>query len=469
MEDKLEGLPNQSTARHAVWDALQSHMPVEWSDASSSKEEVKEDSSGSNNTDNSDLDTDINSDVDDFEGDAFTWEKLVEEIKHAGWAVDNLLPLMMAALRAYALEILENLLTKTFAKLPNTFLGDCRMLWKRMHTVVKGVSGFKPEKYNMCEDLCVLFARLYTRLRKGPKLKCSQGRYNRSRCPIKQFTYLPLIPCLKAFLAHLETAQKLLYRAQEHIHQPDMITDIFNSKVYQQLCGKHVVVNSKRMKYVYFGNNCDMAPGLSTDRLAPFKHQKLTAWLLLVVNFNLPPKLRFLKDFMLCLGVVKKPFYFNSFLWPFVQEALKLESGVAVWDAVKCKAFMLCAFFHAVFEDMPAMAMIMCMMVSIFATSAIFVACTCLARRALLTMCLSTIHSILLFAQIHCLRSTMNQTISQCVHMQSPCSRPRMSSRHLLLLGLGAVLRHAESRVCQFSCISALSPSRIHSCMTSCT
>jgi hypothetical protein len=184
-------------AHLAAWKALQSHMPMERSDESSGEDEVEEDDLASDAADDdsdSDTNSDTNSDTDDFEGDASAWEKLVEEIEHAGRDADNLSPLTMAALRAYALKISENLSAKTFAKLPNAFPRDCRMSWKRMHTVAESVSGFKPEKYDMCEDSCVLFAGPYAHLRKCPKPKCGKDRYDASGRPMKQFTYLPLIP-----------------------------------------------------------------------------------------------------------------------------------------------------------------------------------------------------------------------------------------------------------------------------------
>jgi hypothetical protein len=360
MEDDPKMLSAHRTACKAVFESLLRNAPASLDDDDDDEEEELdvEDTESTISSDDSDSD----SDADNLDGDPTAWEKLVEEVEQADRHVGNLLSLTMLVLRAFALKITDNLSNKTFAKLPHAFPRDCRMLWKRTQKVAEQTSEFKPVKYNMCEDSCILFAGPYAHLRQCPKPKCGKNCYDSHGSPTKQFTYLPLIARLKAFLARLETAQKLLYQATEHKHQADEVSDIFNSDVYCSLRGKHIIVNGCWMKFTYFGNARDMALGLSTDGFAPFKRRKATAWPLLVVNYNLPPELRFLKEFVLCVGVIPgphKPFYFDSFLWLFVQEALKLECWVTAWDTVSDSVFTLRAFFLAVFSDMPAMSMVM--------------------------------------------------------------------------------------------------------------
>jgi hypothetical protein len=368
MEDDPNLLSAHRAARKATFESLLQNAPVdaEEDEVEETKEEDNRDAESVLSSDDSDLaDSDSDnsdSDSDGFEGDPSAWEKLVEKVEEAGCAASNLSSLTLAALCAFALKVTDNPSEKTFAKLPYAFPRDCRMSWKCTHTVAERGSGFKPVKYDMCVDSCVLFAGPYAQLCQCPKPKCGKDRYDTRGKPLEQFTYLPLIPRLKALVAHLETAQKLLYCATEHTHNADNVSDIFDLTVYRSLRGKHVIVNGRQMKFTYFGDARDMALGLLTDGFAPFKRRKATTWPLLVVDYNLPPELRFLKEFVLCLGVIPgphKPYYFDSFLWPFIQEALKLECGIAAWDAVSDEAFMLCAFFLAVFGDMPAMSMIM--------------------------------------------------------------------------------------------------------------
>src|SRR4051812_7354278 len=84
--------------------------------------------------------------------------------------------------------------------------------------------------------------------------------------------------------------------------------------------------------------------GLSTDGFGPFHRRKQTAWPLLLFNYNLPPDIRFHIKNILCVGVIpgpKKPKDFDSFLWPLVQELLKLALGVRTFDVTSCELFLL--------------------------------------------------------------------------------------------------------------------------------
>ena len=66
---------------------------------------------------------------------------------------------------------------------------------------------------------------------------------------------------------------------------------------------------------------------------------------------------------ILALGVVspRKPVDTDSFLWPAIQELLRLLVGVWAFDAMTSTIFALRAFLILVFSDMPAIAMIMWM------------------------------------------------------------------------------------------------------------
>ena len=70
----------------------------------------------------------------------------------------------------------------------------------------------------------------------------------------------------------------------------------------------------------------------------------MTAWPIIVYNFNLPPDIRFHREYILCLGVVpgpKKPKDFDSFLWPAVEEFLRLILGTHTYDALQRELFLL--------------------------------------------------------------------------------------------------------------------------------
>jgi Transposase family tnp2 len=152
------------------------------------------------------------------------------------------------------------------------------------------------------------------------------------------------------------------YRSEEHVHHPGCINDIFDGSVYLKLVTTQVVVDGKELPHVYFSDPRDIALGLSTDGFSPFRRRKRTAWPLIIFNYNLPPELRFSKEYMMCLGVIpgpKKPKDIDSFLRPAVEELLKLACGVRAFDVLLGTLFALHAFLIIIFGDIPAMSMVM--------------------------------------------------------------------------------------------------------------
>lgn len=103
---------------------------------------------------------------------------------------------------------------------------------------------------------------------------------------------------------------------------------------------------------------------MSTDGFAPFCRQKKTCWPLLIYNYNLPPEIRFHLEHILCVGVISgpsKPKDFDSFVWPLVQELLRLALGVQAFDITSHELFSLRAYLTLGFGDIPAVSMMMCM------------------------------------------------------------------------------------------------------------
>jgi len=153
------------------------------------------------------------------------------------------------------------------------------------------------------------------------------------------------------------------YRHQsESDSVPGVIRDVFDSKNYQTLKSKFVQVDKKTFEHRYFDSSQDIALGLSMDGFAPFNKRKSTAWPIIVFNYNLPPEIRFHVNHILALGVVpgpKKPQDFDSFLWPFLQELIRLACGVRSFSVLGGTFFTLRAYLILVFGDIPAISMVM--------------------------------------------------------------------------------------------------------------
>jgi hypothetical protein len=239
---------------------------------------------------------------------------------------------------------------------------DDMMSWKATQTRIGRISGQQPRLYDCCINSCMCYVGQYADLDCCPFPSCQEPRYDARHRPRRRFSYIRLIPRLKAFLANQAQAEQMRYRA-EFEHVTGTISDIFDGKLYRDLLGQHVrPVNGPIQQHRYFDSDTDIALGLSTDGYAPFRRRAKTAWPLLVFNYNLPPEIRFHLENVLCLGVIpgpKKPKDFDSFLWPFIEEMLELEAGVDAWDAKDERYVQLRAFLLLVFGDIPAVSMAM--------------------------------------------------------------------------------------------------------------
>ncbi len=148
----------------------------------------------------------------------------------------------------------------------------------------------------------------------------------------------------------------------EYQHDPEVIRDVMDSEHYCRLCSEYVHVDGQQLGHCHFSDCCDIALGASMDGFAPFHRCKQTCWPLIFFSYDLPPEIRFLIEFILCISIIpgpKKPHNFDSFFWPAMEELLLLAVGVPAFDASTREAFLLRAYLILFFGNMPAMSMVM--------------------------------------------------------------------------------------------------------------
>jgi hypothetical protein len=232
-----------------------------------------------------------------------------------------------------------------------TDIPTLKMLKSRMHKL----SGLMPKIFDCCVNTCIAYTGYLQSLDTCPI--CGSPRFNpTTKKPQNSFTYIPLIPQLRAFFAHPQTAQKMQYRHCYNDHG-DTISDIFDGTRYKQLREAKVIIEGKEQPYNYFEEEHEVALGLSADGMCPFKRRKNSCWPLLLINFNLPPDERTHINNLICVGVVpgpKCPADLNSFLQPLIDELLELARGTPAVDVYQRKLFALRAHLIEVFGDIPA-------------------------------------------------------------------------------------------------------------------
>ncbi|TFY81334.1 hypothetical protein EWM64_g2680 [Hericium alpestre] len=262
-------------------------------------------------------------------------------------------------LRLYAFKLRHHITDSAYKDLGSVFPHQDIPSLTSARTRIALLAGFKPVLYDCCPNSCVCYTGPHSNLDSCPY--CSTSRYQSNGRARKHFTYLPLIPRLRAAVGSKGVAAQMRYRAFEHAPEEDVIKDVFDSKRYKRLCRQRVVVDGHELPHKFFDDPRDIALGLSTDGFAPFRKRKSTCWPLILFNYNLPPEVRFHLRNILSLGVIpgpRKPADIDSFLWPFVQEALELEVGVPAFDVLEQKMFALRAYLLLVFGDIPAMSLI---------------------------------------------------------------------------------------------------------------
>jgi hypothetical protein len=266
----------------------------------------------------------------------------------------------LAICRAFSYKVQTHTTDEDFIKLPYAFPSNPPLpRLDKMRSRITFLSGFQPERYDCCPKACCCYIGPHVNLTKCPY--CEEPRYHPDGKPRKKYTYIPITPRLVSFVGNHRMAEKMQYRSRIHMHTPGNTSDIFDGSHYRSLRGQHVQLNGQKLSHRYFEDHRDVALGLSTDGFSPFKGRKVSAWAFILFNYNLPPDIRFHIENILPLGVIgpKKPVDPDSFLWPAVQELLRLLVGVRAFDALTSAVFCLRAFLLLVFGDIPAIALLM--------------------------------------------------------------------------------------------------------------
>ncbi|KAF8158604.1 hypothetical protein BJ912DRAFT_801077, partial [Pholiota molesta] len=179
-----------------------------------------------------------------------------------------------AICRAFSFKLQTNLTDRGYSMAPLAFQSNPPLpKIDTLRSRVAFLAGFKPQRYDCCPNSCICYTGPRDTLQACPH--CNEPRFGANGTSRKHFTYIPLIPRLLASFRNTKRAKSMLYRSQ-HVHNPQKMTDVFDGKLYRQLCTEKVDIDGKKQKYNHFSNDRDVALGISTDGFAPFKRRKST-------------------------------------------------------------------------------------------------------------------------------------------------------------------------------------------------
>ena len=136
-----------------------------------------------------------------------------------------------------------------------------------------------------------------------------------------------------------------------------VVRDIFDSSIYRDLIEKHVIVDGRVQEHKYFSDPRDVALGISLDGVTYFSRRQHSVWPVILINYNLPPKVRTRRDRILCYGVIPGTVKnLDSYMVPLYDELKKLAEGVSTLDPWEEELFWQHVYLILGFGDYPGIA-----------------------------------------------------------------------------------------------------------------
>ena len=200
-----------------------------------------------------------------------------------------------------------------------------RLLW---------LSGVVPLEHDMCPNTCVAYTGPYEELVTCPH--CPLSRYfPDSTTPRKRFTTVPIGPVIQAFYGSRDIAEHMHYLERSLSMNADRARCAGGSldKYDDISCGNDILsawISGTLQK-------TDVALQLSIDGAQLRADQPSEAWIFIWILHNLPPDLRYKKQFVIPGAIVpgpNKPGDIDSFLFPSLFHVASLQrEGLTIYDA----------------------------------------------------------------------------------------------------------------------------------------
>ena len=264
---------------------------------------------------------------------------------------------------AFSLHITENSTNRAYEHLRHSFIHKLKLRsLYRTQKRIAALSGVKPNMVDRCHKGCCCYTGKFASLDVCPY--CKEPQFSSPGVPKKKFQYLRIKPMLDAMFRDEHVTKLMAYRHEYTSNQcdNDIIGDVFDGSIYKNLCDQNVVVDSQKLQHKYFSHHRDVALGLSLDGFTIFNRRKNSAWPVILLNLNLPPKIRTRLQWLLCYAVIPAPSMIknlDSYLIPLYEELIELAKGAATLDPWAEEFFWFHVYLILAFGDYPALAKLM--------------------------------------------------------------------------------------------------------------
>ena len=211
---------------------------------------------------------------------------------------------------------------------------DLLLSFDQVKRRVRWLSGVVPVEHDMCPNSCIAYTGPYGNLSSCPR--CDTPRhFPETNRPQKRFSTIPIGPIIQALYGSRELAEHMHYleralaenlkHAREHSGKLARYNDT--------ACGGELLA---AWDSGAFGRS-DIALQFSIDGAQLRSDQQSEAWVFIWVIHNLPPSMRYKKDFVIPGAIVpgpNKPGDLDSFLFPSLSHVAALQrEGLRIYDA----------------------------------------------------------------------------------------------------------------------------------------
>jgi hypothetical protein len=199
---------------------------------------------------------------------------------------------------------------------------------------IQRLSGVVPIEHDMCPESCVAYTGPYEELDNCPR--CSTPRYiaGETKKAQRRFSTVPIGPVIQALYGSREIAEHMHYLERRLAQNVEYVRAHGKLPKYDDTaCGQELL---DAWNSGSFGRS-DIALQFSIDGAQLRPDQPSEAWVFIWVIHNLPPSMRYKKDFVVPGAIVpgpNKPGDLESFLFPSLYHVAALQrEGLRIYDS----------------------------------------------------------------------------------------------------------------------------------------
>ncbi|VDB94253.1 unnamed protein product [Peniophora sp. CBMAI 1063] len=230
---------------------------------------------------------------------------------------------------------------------------------------VEQETGIVPVWVDMCSESCVAFTGPYQDLEQCPQENCGRPRYRdkrkasgrMERVPVKRCLHIPVGPQLSNLYTTPQSADDMDYRRRLTTR---LLGKLARNETYdyEDYCASSTYLDLARDGSI---TDDDIVLSCSLDGAQLYRDKKSDCWILIWINMNLPPSLRYQKKYIMIGAIIpgpNKPKHIDSFMYTSLYHLAVLQkTGFKVWNARKASIESKGLYFWLALADGPGLAL----------------------------------------------------------------------------------------------------------------